>query len=42
MSPFVESIARLYQAGKLSKEQLNKLLSSGKITPQEYEYICSK
>jgi hypothetical protein len=42
MSTFVESVARLYRAGKLTQEQLKKLLTAKKITQQEYEYICSK
>lgn len=42
MSSFVESLARLYRAGRLTQEQLKKLLTAKKITQKEYEFICSK
>lgn len=41
MSVFVESLARLYRANKITKEKLNFLLEERKINQIEYEYICS-
>lgn len=40
MSVFVESLARLYRARKITLEQIQKMLYEGKITQEEYEYIC--
>lgn len=41
MSPFVESLKRLYQANRISIEKLNSLLNEVKISQTEYNYICS-
>lgn len=41
MSQFVESLCRLYKAGKIKVDKLDKLLSSKKINKQEYDYIIS-
>ena len=41
MSQFVESLCRLYQAERISKDWLGELLSSHKINQQEYDYIIS-
>ncbi len=41
MSQFVESLRRLYNAKKVNKDKLDELLSSNKITQQEYDYIIS-
>lgn len=39
MIRFVESLKRLYKAGKVTEEKLSEMLSEGKITQEEYEYI---
>lgn len=36
---FVESIKRLYDDGKISKEKVIELYESGKITEEEKVYI---
>ena len=41
MSPFVESLARLYRNGKVTKEKIQSLLDKNKITQIEYDYVCS-
>jgi hypothetical protein len=41
MSPFVESLKRLYQANKISLEKLDNLLYINKISQEEYNYICA-
>lgn len=41
MSQFAESLCRLYKAEKISMNKLEELLSSNKITKEEYEYIIS-
>ena len=41
MSPFVESLARLYRANKIDITKINSLLEEGKINQEEYNYICS-
>lgn len=41
MSQFIESLARLYKSDKVDINKLNALLSSKKITKQEYDYIIS-
>lgn len=38
-STLVESLKRLYIAGKITKAKLDMLLASGKITQAEYAYI---
>ena len=39
MSTFVESLKRLYIAGRITVEKLDGLLTDGKITQEEYDYI---
>lgn len=41
MTQFIESLYRLYKSNNVTKTTLDKLLSLGKITQQEYEYIIS-
>ena len=41
MNQFIESLCRLYKEEKINKVKLDGLLSSNKITKQEYEYIIS-
>lgn len=41
MSPFVESLARLYKAKKVTKKKLELLLEQKKLTQAEFKYICS-
>ena len=38
---FVESIKRLYENGKVSKNKILELFESGKITEEEKLYILS-
>lgn len=42
MSDFIESLKRLYAKKALKIDQLNKLLTSGKITIEELDYIKRK
>ena len=39
MNQFVESIKRLYQAGKVDEKKVIELFNSGKITQEEKSYI---
>ena len=39
MRAHIEPFKRLYQAGKLTDEQLQQRLTGGKITDEEYQYI---
>jgi hypothetical protein len=41
MSVFIESLQRLYHMKKITKEKLDSLLATNKITKAEYEYIVS-
>lgn len=41
MRQFVESIGRLYADGKIGTTLIQKLLSDGKVSQEEYEYIVS-
>ena len=41
MNQFVESLCRLYKDNKINQAKLDDLLSSKKITKQEYDYIIS-
>lgn len=41
MSAMVESLKRLYSQGKVSIMKLDEMLSSGKISQEEYNYIIS-
>ena len=42
MSRFVESLKRLYKAGKVTEEKLSEMLAGGKITQEEYYYIIKR
>lgn len=39
MRQFVESLRRLYKAGRLSLEKIKEYVAKGTITPSEYDYI---
>ena len=39
MSRFVESLKRLYGAGKISDEKLSEMLTDSKISQEDYDYI---
>lgn len=39
MRDFVKSLHRLYKKGSVTIEKLRLLVSEGKISPDEYEYI---
>ena len=41
-SILVESMKRLYQSGKITKENVKVRVKSGKITEDEYEYITGE
>jgi hypothetical protein len=41
MTQFIESLYRLYYVDKIDNKKLNELLSSKKITKQEYDYIIT-
>ena len=41
-SILVESMKRLYQGGKITKEKITARVKSGKITEDEYEYIVGE
>lgn len=39
MRTFVESLKRLYKAGRVTIEKLEGFLAGGKISQEEYDYI---
>ena len=39
MRTFVESLRRLYVAGRITREKIASFLESGKITQEEFDYI---
>ena len=41
-SILVESMKRLYQSYKITKENISARVKSGKITKDEYEYIVGE
>ena len=41
MRTIVDSLHRLYRSGKITEEQLKKMVSAKKITQEEFNYICS-
>ena len=41
-SILVESMKRLYQDGKITKENVSARVKSGKITEDEYEYTTGE
>ena len=42
MSTLVESLKRLYNAGRLTKEQIKERVDKGTITEAEYKYITGE
>ena len=42
VSILVESMKRLYQGGKITKENVSARVKSGKITEDEYWYITGE
>lgn len=42
MRTVVESFKRLYNSGKLTREQVEERVDSGKISAEEYEYITGE
>lgn len=42
MRTFVESLKRLYDAGRYSDTRIAELLVAGKISQSEYEYIVGE
>ena len=42
MRTLVESFKRLYEAGRLTKEQIRQRVERGLITAEEYEYIIGE
>lgn len=41
MNQFVESLRRLYIAGRVNAQTIIELLAANKINQQEYDYIIS-
>ena len=42
MRTLVESLKRLYESGRVTKDQLNKRVEKGIILQQEYDYIVGE
>ena len=42
MRILVESLKRLYESGRVTKDELLDRVASGKISQEEYEYITSQ
>lgn len=42
MRILVESLKRLYDTGRVTKEELLERVANGKITQEEYNYITSQ
>ena len=42
MSTLVESLKRLYGAGRLTKDQMKERVGKGTITEDEYKYITGE
>ena len=42
MRTLVESLKRLYTAGKTDEEKIREMVAGGKISPEEAEYILGK
>jgi uncharacterized XkdX family phage protein len=42
MRTLVESLKRLYKAGRLTLEQIQARLEKGTITQEEYDYIIGE
>lgn len=41
-SILIESLTRLYKAGRLTKEQIAERVEKGSITPEDYEVITGE
>ena len=41
MNQFIESLRRLYQNGKVSKEKIVTFFNNGKISEEEKDYILN-
>lgn len=41
MSPFILSLKRLYDANRLTMTKLDDLVTAGKVSQEEYEYITN-
>lgn len=41
MSTFVESLKRLYEAGRIILAKIDTLLTETKLTQEEYDYIVA-
>lgn len=42
MRTLVESLKRLYAAGKTDEEKIREMATDGKVSPEEAEYILGK
>ena len=42
MSRFVQSLRRLYKAGKVTEEKLTSMKEAGIITQEEYDFIIAE
>ncbi len=42
MSTLIQSLKRLYEAGRLTKEQIRERVLKGTITEEEYKYITGE
>lgn len=42
MSTLVKSLKRLYEAGRLTKDQIKERVTKGTITAEDYEYIVGE
>ena len=42
MRILVESLKRLYESGRVTKDQLGKRVEKGTISQQEYDYIVGE
>ena len=42
MRILIESLKRLYESGRVTKDQLNKRVEKGIISQQEYDYIVGE
>ena len=42
MSTLVKSLKRLYDAGRLTKEQVRERVEKGTITEEDYKYITGE
>lgn len=42
MSPFAQSIKRLYQSGRITLDKVKALVREGKLTTAEYDWIVGR